>query len=152
MPVQMRVRVREQDRGLNKLLASLKSTKNSKSSLYIGIQFPERRYSSKRGGSTVGVVGMSHEFGAATSKPPTTPKRWLRGTLERNRTKYNKIIEEELGKSLDKSQTVSEHRVFMRLGPVIRKDLRETINGMGLVDTGLLRRSVGFRISKGSKR
>jgi hypothetical protein len=143
--MQMKFRVEEEDRGLGNLIASLRAISSSKEALYVGVQFPNRRYKT---GQSVGLVGMVHEFGAPSSSPPTTEKRWLRGTFERNKNKYADIIEKVLGQALDSGRNISARSVFLTLGPVIRGDLRESIKSIDLIDTGLLLRSVGFRIAK----
>ena len=136
--------IQEEERGLDKLIASLQIFRASGATLHAGVQFPERTYDN---GTTVGLVGMAHEFGTSESRPPTKAKYWLRGTFERNKVKYGTIIAMELGHALDRGRLISPKALFLSLGPTIKKDLKETISGLPLVDTGLLLRSVGFRVS-----
>jgi hypothetical protein len=144
----IKVTIEEEDRGLGKLIGSLKVLEADKDALYAGVQFPDRRYAN---GTTVGLVGMAHEFGAPNSTPRTTSKSWLRGTFENNKQKYDKIVREEIASSLDRGKSLSARTIFAVLGPVIKADLRTTIKNLPLIDTRLLLRSVGFRVAKKKK-
>ena len=137
------IKITESDMGLNELLSSLKAFNDDKSALYIGVQFPDRKYAD---GVTVGYVGLLHEFG----KGRVPPARWIRGTFERKKAGYMKIIEEELGRALDSKRRVSAKSIFMQLGPIIGRDMKDAIREAPLIDTGLLLRSVGWRVAKQS--
>lgn len=146
--MKVNVRTHERDMGLEKASASLRAFARGKDALYVGIQFPNRTYAN---GSTVGIVGMAHEFGTQRSSPPTTEKRFIRGTISRNRKKYVDIIDKQLKRGASK-HNISAKSVFLALGPVIKADIQGAVKDIDLIDTGLLLRSIGFRVAKESKK
>lgn len=141
----IKVSVKEEDLGLNKLLASLRVMSADKSVLYVGIQYPNRQYAN---GSTVGVVGMAHEFGAPTSTPPTTEKRYMRNTLARQKKTYFSIVKQTMEQELARNRTLSARSIFLTLGPVMKNDIQDAVRSIDLIDTSLLLRSIGFRVGK----
>lgn len=141
----IKVGVKEEDLGLNKLLASLRVMSADKSVLYVGIQYPNRQYAN---GSTVGVVGMAHEFGAPTSTPPTTEKRYMRNTLARQKKTYFSIVKQTMEQELARNRTLSARSIFLTLGPVMKNDIQDAVRSIDLIDTSLLLRSIGFRVGK----
>ena len=141
------VKLEEKDLGLTALLQTLTDFASDNSALYMGVQFPDRTY---KDGVRVGDVALLHEFGSPGGKVPA--KRFIRGAFEQNKDKYANLIGKELGRLMDKKRKVKLRSLYLQIGPVVKKDMQKAVTGENLIDTGLLLRSVGWRVSKASKK
>jgi len=139
------VKLNEKDLGLDALVTSLKNVKRDNSALAVGIQFPNRKYAD---GQDVGTVAAVHEFGAPERNIPA--KQFIRGTVARHKNKYASLIGAELARAMRSKRPISLRSVYLQVGPVIKADMQDAIDTFNLIDTGLLRSSVGWRVTKGA--
>ena len=145
--------IKDTDKGAKKLLKRLKL----KSEILVGIMEPEA--SKKHGTSTVGEIAAKHEFG--TEQIPQ--RSWLRDPLDARQNQTNQELQEAAKESLNIRRNAKKgfDEFGENLSEYIKAHLStgkepldpETVEAKGsnkpLVDTGLMRNSIKYKVNQG---
>lgn len=136
------VTITSRDMGLEAHLDLLNNFDDN-TALSVGVQFPDRTYND---GQTVDTVARVHEFGAPAANIPQ--RSFIRETMERMGVRYANVYTRTLLRALMAGQKISAKSIWLQLGPIVGKDMKRSVKEQNLIDTGLLLRSVGWRVVK----
>ena len=126
----------------------------------LGIQGAEAKAEHQASGMTNAQLGVIHEFGSKDGKIPSRP--WLRGTVDRERDKYGRLLEKAIKRAarggnpkkelalLVGEPAVADVRATFNRSLGLQKLAQSTIDRKGsttpLVNIGTLRDSVTYKV------